>query len=103
MNENTVKETLYVSNGASKGLDILYVFFKVLIILKTLAGSFFAFLGIFGMFDNITIVVGVLIGIGIIISALIDLLFLQFLNSRIKMTLAAEYYIAKIEKEYTIK
>ena len=74
-----------------------------MIILQILLGIIFLFFFIVGAFQNLAIGVGILISLGIILSALICLVFLQFLNSQIKMTKAAEYYIARIEKEFMIK
>ena len=42
------------------------------------------------------------IGISLIVASLLAILYLQFLNSLVKRTRAAEYYIAMIEKKYTI-
>lgn len=106
-----VKKTLYPQNVASKGLTILYVFFIVLTVLQILTGcgiiiassvgsnieSELSHVGVFGT------AIGTAIGIGFIVSGLITIIFLQFLNSRIKITKAAEYYIAKIEQDYIIK
>jgi len=101
------KKILHPQNGASMGLTILYAFYIVLTVIQILGGCGIIIasavegdvepkLGFLG-------VSGFVIGGGVIISGLITIIFLQFLNSRIKMTKAAEYYIAKIEQDYTIK
>ena len=101
------KKNLYPQNGASKGLTILYAFCIVLTVIQILGGCGIIIAGVvkgnaepeLGFLG----VSGFVIGGGVIISGLITIIFLQFLNSRIKITKAAEYYIAKIEQDYTIK
>ena len=100
MNEthDITKESLYVDNGASKGMNLIYTFFKILIVIQVFLGLLLVFVGII----NDSTILGLWFGLKIMLSALITLIFLQFINSRIKITKASEYYIAQMEKIYKI-
>ena len=102
-----VKKTLYPQKVASKGLTILYAFFIVLTVLQILIGCGIIIASSVGIIIESELlpvgVFGTATGIGFIVWGLITIIFLQFLNSRIKITKAAEYYIAKIEQDYMIK
>ena len=100
MNEthDITKESLYVDNGASKGMNLIYTFFKILIVIQVFLGLLLVFVGIV----NDSMLFGFWFGFVIMLSALISLLFLQFIKSRIIITQASEYYIAQMEKIYKI-
>lgn len=100
MNEthDITKESLYVDNGASKGMNLVYTFFKILIVIQVFLGLLLVFVGIV----NDSMLFGFWFGFEIMLSALISLLCLQFIKSRIKITQASEYYIAQMEKIYKI-
>ena len=99
MNDQITRDVLYVDSGASKGLKLIYKFHKVLNIIGIIIG---AILFAVGAFSDDMGVIFILIGISLIVASLLGILYLQFLNSLVKRTRAAEYYIAMIEKKYTI-
>ena len=99
MNDQITRDVLYVDSGASKGLMLIYKFFKVLNIIGIIIG---AILLAAGALSDYVRFIFIPIGISLIVASLLAILYLQFLNSLVKRTRAAEYYIAKIEKEYTI-
>ena len=99
MNDQITRDVLYVDSGASKGLMLIYKFLKVLNIIGIIIGAILFAVGAFS--DDMGVII-ILIGISLIVASLLAILYLQFLNSLVKRTRAAEYYIAKIEKEYTI-
>ena len=99
MNDQITRDVLYVDSGASKGLKLIYKFLKVLNIIGIIIG---ANLLAAGALSDDGRVIFIPIGISLIVASLLAILYLQFLNSLVKRTRAAEYYIAKIEKEYTI-
>ena len=99
MNDQITRDVLYVDSGASKGLKLIYKFHKVLYIIAIIIG---AILFAVGAFSDDMGSMFMLIGVCIIVLSLLGILFLQFLNSLVKTTRAAEYYIAMIEKKYTI-
>ena len=99
MNDQITRDVLYVDSGASKGLMLIYKFFKVLNIIGIIIGAILLAAG--ALSDDVRFIF-IPIGISLIVASLLAILYLQFLNSLVKRTRAAEYYIAKIEKEYTI-
>ena len=99
MNDQITRDVLYVDSGASKGLMLIYKFFKVLNIIGIIIG---AILLAAGALSEYVRVIFIPIGISLIVASLLAILYLQFLNSLVKRTRAAEYYIATIEKKYTI-
>ena len=90
---------MYVDSGASKGLMLIYKFFKVLNIIGIIIG---AILFAVGAFSDDMGSIFMIAGVCVIVASLLAILYLQFLNSLVKRTRAAEYYIAMIEKKYTI-
>ena len=100
MNDQITRDVLYVDRGASNGLMLIYKFLKVLNIIGIIIG---AILLAAGALSNDVYVIFIPIGIYVIVASLLAILYLLFLNSLVKMTRAAEYYIATIEKEYTIR
>ena len=99
MNDQITRDVLYVDSGASKGLKLIYKFHKVLNIIGIIIGAILLAAG--ALSDDVRFIF-IPIGISLIVASLLAILYLQFLNSLVKRTRAAEYYIAKIEKEYTI-
>lgn len=99
MNDQITRDVLYVDSGASKGLMLIYKFFKVLNIIGIIIGAILLAAG--ALSDDMRVIF-IPTGIWLIVASLLAILYLQFLNSLVKRTRAAEYYIAKIEKEYTI-
>lgn len=99
MNDQITRDVLYVDSGASKGLKLIYKFHKVLYIIAIIIG---AILFAVGAFSDDMGYIFMITGVCVIVSSLLGILFLQFLNSLVKTTRAAEYYIAMIEKKYTI-
>ena len=99
MNNQITRDVLYVDSGASKGLMLIYKFFKVLNIIAIIIGVIMLAVG--GVYDDMGYII-ITTGVFVIVSSLMGILFLQFLNSLVKRTRAAEYYIATIEKMYTI-
>ena len=99
MNDQITRDVLYVDSGASNGLMLIYKFHKVLNIIGIIIGAILFAVGAFS--DDMGVII-ILIGISLIVASLLAILYLQFLNSLVKMTRAAEYYIATIEKKYTI-
>lgn len=99
MNDQITRDVLYVDSGASKGLKLIYKFHMVLNIIGIIIG---AILLAAGALSEDVRVIFILIGISLIVASLLAILYLQFLNSLVKRTRAAEYYIAMIEKKYTI-
>ena len=99
MNDQITRDVLYVDSGASKGLMLIYKFLKVLNIIAIIIGVILLAVG--GVSDDMGYIF-ITTGVFVIVSSLISILFLQFLNSLVKRTRAAEYYIATIEKMYTI-
>ena len=108
MNENLSiqdKPMLSVKRTASKGLNILYQFYRIIFVLVPIClGGIAVVFSLFAALSGTTgMMVGVLVGIGIIVVGLINLIFLQFINSLITRTKAAEYFIAHMEEKYNIK
>ena len=99
MNDQITRDVLYVDSGASNGLMLIYKFFKVLNIIGIIIGAILLAAG--ALSDDVRFIF-ILIGICLIVASLLAILYLQFLNSLVKRTRAAEYYIAMIEKQYTI-
>ena len=99
MNDQITRDVLYVDSGASKGLMLIYKFFKVLNIIGIIIGAILLAAG--ALSDDMRVIF-ITIGIYLIVASLLAILYLQFLNSLVKRTRAAEYYIATIEKKYTI-
>lgn len=99
MNDQITRDVLYVDSGASKGLMLIYKFFKVLNIIAIIIGVILLAVGVVSYDMGFIFIT---IGVFVIVSSLMGILFLQFLNSLVKRTRAAEYYIATIEKMYTI-
>ena len=99
MNDQITRDVLYVDSGASKGLMLIYKFFKVLNIIGIIIGAILLAAG--ALSDDMRVIF-IPIGIYLIVASLLGILYLQFLNSLVKRTRAAEYYIATIEKKYTI-
>ena len=99
MNDQITRDVLYVDSGASKGLMLIYKFFKVLNIIGIIIGAILLAAG--ALSEDVRFIF-IPIGISLIVASLLAILYLQFLNSLVKRTRAAEYYIAKIEKEYII-
>lgn len=99
MNDQITRDVLYVDSGASKGLMLIYKFLKVLNIIGIIIGAILLAAG--ALSDDVSVIF-ILIGISLIVASLLAILYLQFLNSLVKRTRAAEYYIATIEKKYTI-
>ena len=100
MNDQITRDVLYVDSGASKGLKLIYKFHKVLNIIAIIIGAILFAVGAFS--DDDVDSIFMITGVCVIVSSLLGILFLQFLNSLVKTTRAAEYYIAMIEKKYTI-
>lgn len=96
------KPTLCPKSRASKGLNILYTCGKIFLVYLLVAFGVVTF--IVGLFQEAPylqeFVVG---GLLVILSGLINWLFLQFLKATIVMTRAAECYIAVIESKYDVK
>ena len=99
MNDQITRDVLYVDSGASKGLKLIYKFHKVLNIIGIIIGAILLAAG--ALSDDVRFIF-IPIGISLIVASLLAILYLQFLNSLVKRTRAAEYYIATIEKKYTI-
>ena len=99
MNDQITRDVLYVDRGASNGLMLIYKFLKVLNIIGIIIGAILLAAG--ALSDDVSVIF-ILIGISLIVASLLAILYLQFLNSLVKRTRAAEYYIATIEKKYTI-
>lgn len=98
----TCKQTLCPNNVASKGLKTLYLVFKIFLVYLAIAAGVIIFL--VSLFQEDPYVrVGVLYGLNLILIGFINLLFLQFINSLIVRTRAAEYYNAIIESKYDVK
>jgi uncharacterized membrane protein len=93
------KPYLYIKSGASRGLKLLYNFWKIVFVVIPCAIGLLLF--IYGCMEESPGLM--VISIRIIISALISLVFLQFLNSLVVRTRAAEYYIAEMEDRYDIR
>ena len=93
-----VREKLYVSKGATLGLNIMYKYYKILAVVIPLLFAIALF--IFGLTDSNAGTVGV--SIWIALSALINWIVAQIFNALITMTKAAEYYIAVIQKTYDV-
>ena len=100
MNDQITRDVLYVDSGASKGLMLIYKFLKVLNIIGIIIGAILFAVGAFS--DDVMGSIVMIIGVCVIVASLLAILYLQFLNSLVKTTRAAEYYIATIEKKYTI-
>ena len=108
MNENLSiqdKPMLSVKRTASKGLNVLYQFYRIILVLIPIClGGIAVVFSLFAALSGTTgMMVGVLVGIVIIVVGLIDLIFLQFINSLITRTKASEYFIAHMEEKYNIK
>ena len=99
MNDQITRDVLYVDSGASNGLKLIYKFLKVLNIIGIIIGAILLVAG--ALSDDVRLIF-IPIWIYLIVASLLSILYLQFLNSLVKRTRAAEYYIATIEKEYTI-
>jgi hypothetical protein len=99
MNNQITRDVLYVDSGASKGLMLIYKIFKVLNIIAIIIGIIMLAVGVVS--DDMGFIF-ITNGVFVIVSSLMGILFLQFLNSLVKRTRASEYYIATIEKMYTI-
>lgn len=96
------KQTLHPENQASKGLNTIYWFFKIVFVyLLTAAGVIIFLIGLSQR--DISAATGVLIGLYLIFVGFINLLLLQFIKSLIVRTKAAEYFIAHMEEKYNIK
>ena len=96
------KQTLHPENQASKGLNTIYWFFKIVFVYLLIAAGVIIFL--ISLFQEDTLVkIGILYSLYLIFVGFINLLLLQFINSLIVRTKAAEYYIAEIESKYEIK
>ena len=94
------KPPLYIKSGASRGLKIVYNFYKIVFFIIPFAiGVVFIILGLVSNEPAI----GIMTGLYIIISSLILLIFLQVLNSLVVRTRAAEYYVAEMEEKYDIR
>ena len=78
---------------------MIYKFHKVLNIIGIIIGAILLAAG--ALSDDVRFIF-IPIGISLIVASLLAILYLQFLNSLVKRTRAAEYYIATIEKKYTI-
>ena len=100
MNDQITRDVLYVDSGASNGLMLIYKFLKVLNIIGIIIGAILFAIGAFS--DDVMGSIFMIIGVCVIVSSLLGILYLQLLNSLVKRTRAAEYYIATIEKKYTI-
>ena len=100
MNDQITRDVLYVDSGASNGLKLIYKFHKVLYIIWIIIGAILFAVGAF--LDDDMGSIFMITGVCVIVASLLAILYLQFLNSLVKTTRAAEYYIAKIEKEYII-
>ena len=96
------KQTLHPENQASKGLNTIYWFFKIVFVYLLIAAGVIIFL--IGLSQgDINAATGLLIGLYLIFVGFINLLLLQFIKSLIVRTKAAEYYIEEIESKYEIK
>ena len=96
------KQTLYHDNQASKGLNTIYWFFKIVFVYLLIAAGVIIFL--IGLSQgDINAATGLLIGLYLIFVGFINLLLLQFIKSLIVRTKAAEYFIAHMEEKYNIK
>ena len=96
------KQTLHPENQASKGLNTIYWFFKIVFVyLLTAAGVIIFLIGLSQ--GDINAATGLLIGLYLIFVGFINLLLLQFIKSLIVRTKAAEYFIAHMEEKYNIK
>ena len=96
------KQTLHPENQASKGLNTIYWFFKIVFVYLLIAAGVIIFL--ISLFQEDTLVkIGILYSLYLIFVGFINLLLLQFIKSLIVRTKAAEYYIAEIESKYEIK
>ena len=108
MNENLSiqdRPMLRVKMTASKGLNILYQFYRIIFVLVPIGlGSAAVLLSLFAMLSGTTgMMVVVLVSIVIIVVGLINFIFLQIINSLITRTKAAEYFIAHMEEKYNIR
>ena len=96
------KQTLYPENQASKGLNTIYWFFKIVFVYLPIAAGVIIFL--IGLSQgDINAATGLLIGLYFIFVVFINWLLLQFIKSLIVRTKAAEYFIAHMEEKYNIK
>ena len=96
------KQTLHPENQASKGLNTIYWFFKIVFVYLLTAAGVIIFL--IGLSQGDTVVkIGILYGLYLIFVGFINLLLLQFIKSLIVRTKAAEYFIAHMEEKYYIK
>ena len=96
------KQTLHPEDQASRGLNTIYCFFKIVFVYLLIAAGVIIFL--ISLFQEDTLVkIGILYSLYLIFVGFINLLLLQFINSLIVRTKAAEYYIAEIESKYEIK
>lgn len=93
------KQTLHPENQASKGMNIIYWFYKIVFVYLLIAVGVIIFLIGFSQ----GVVIGLLYSLYLIFVGFINLLLLQFIKSLIVRTKAAEYFIAHMEKEYNIK
>ena len=91
------RQTLHPENQASKGLNIIYWFYKIVFVYLLIAA------GVIILIIGLNAATGLLIGLLLIFVGFINLLWLQFLNSLIVRTKAAEYFIAHMEEKYNIK
>ena len=96
------KQTLHPENQASKGLNTIYWFFKIVFVYLLIAAGVIIFLISLSQEDEF-VGIGILYGLYLIFVGFINLLLLQFIKSLIVRTKAAEYYIAEIESKYEIK
>lgn len=94
------KPPLYIKSGASRGLKIVYNYYKIIFVIIPFAiGVIFILYGLV----NDHGIIGFFFGLRIIIGSLMSLIFLQFLNSLVVRTRAAEYYVAEMEEKYDIR
>ena len=96
------KQTLHPENQASKGLNTIYWICKIVFVYLLTAAGVIIFLISLSQEDEF-VGIGILYGLYLIFVGFINLLLLQFINSLIVRTKAAEYYIAEIESKYEIK
>ena len=97
------KQTLHPENQASKGLNTIYWVFKIVFVYLLIAAGVIIFLISLSQGGITAAAGGGLIGLCLILVGFINLLWLQFLNSLIVRTKAAEYFIAHMEEKYNIK
>ena len=97
------KQTLHPENQASKGLNIIYWFFKIVCVYLLIAAGVIIFLSSLFEGDITAQRWGSLIGLYLILVGFINLLWLPILNSIIVRTKAAEYFIAHMEEKYNIE